>query len=398
MSPDFIFSSESVGEGHPDKVCDTVSDYVLDACLQVDPQSRVACECYAKSNVLIVGGEITIPSLGSRHPSEVIDFIQIARQAVRDIGYTHDDDVFHADRIFVHLLVTGQSPDIAQGVDARKARGKKTSKQGAGDQGMMFGYACDETPELMPAPIMFAHRLGRELNRIRKSGKVPWLRPDSKTQVSVAYEKGRPVAITNVVLSTQHTPDVDHKEIEDFCIRQVIQKVLPRELLTPKTQYLINPTGRFVVGGPHGDTGLTGRKIIVDTYGGMGRHGGGAFSGKDPTKVDRSAAYMARWVAKNIVAAGWARRCEIQFAYAIGYHRPLNVSIDTFGTGTVSEDRILKAVQKVFNFEPAEIIRQLDLRRPIYKKTTNYGHFGKDDPDLTWERTDKVEELKRALS
>jgi len=397
MSSSFIFSSESVGEGHPDKVCDTVSDYILDACLQVDPQSRVACECYAKSNVLIVGGEITIPSIGQRHPSEVLDFIQIARQAVREIGYTHPDDLFHADRIFIHLLVTGQSPDIAQGVDPRKAKGKKTAKQGAGDQGMMFGYACDETPELMPAPIMFAHRLGRELNRIRKSGKVEWLRPDSKTQVSVAYENGRPVAITSVVMSTQHTADVDHKEVEDFCIRQVIQRVLPRNLLTPKTQYLINPTGRFVVGGPHGDTGLTGRKIIVDTYGGMGRHGGGAFSGKDPTKVDRSAAYMARWVAKNVVAAGLARRCEIQFAYAIGYHKPLSVSVDTFGTATVPEERILRAVQKVFNFEPAEIIRQLDLRRPIYKKTTNYGHFGKDDPDLTWERTDKVEELKRAV-
>jgi len=397
MSSSFIFSSESVGEGHPDKVCDTVSDYILDACLQVDPQSRVACECYAKSNVLIVGGEITIPSIGQRHPSEVLDFIQIARQAVREIGYTHPDDLFHADRIFIHLLVTGQSPDIAQGVDPRKAKGKKTAKQGAGDQGMMFGYACDETPELMPAPIMFAHRLGRELNRIRKSGKVDWLRPDSKTQVSVAYENGRPVAITSVVMSTQHTADVDHKEVEDFCIRQVIQRVLPRNLLTPKTQYLINPTGRFVVGGPHGDTGLTGRKIIVDTYGGMGRHGGGAFSGKDPTKVDRSAAYMARWVAKNVVAAGLARRCEIQFAYAIGYHKPLSVSVDTFGTATVPEERILRAVQKVFNFEPAEIIRQLDLRRPIYKKTTNYGHFGKDDPDLTWERTDKVEELKRAV-
>ncbi|MEJ5238883.1 MAG: methionine adenosyltransferase [Limisphaera sp.] len=398
MNPSFIFSSESVGEGHPDKVCDTVSDYVLDACLSVDPNSRVACECYAKSNVLIVGGEITIPKLGSKHPSEVIDFVNIARQAIRDIGYTHDDDVFHADRVFVHLLITGQSPDIAQGVDARKAKGKKTAKQGAGDQGMMFGYACDETPELMPAPIMFAHRLGRELTRIRKSGKVPWLRPDAKSQVSVAYENGRPVAITNVVISTQHTPDVDHDEIEDFCIRQVIQKVLPRNMLTPKTTYLINPTGRFVVGGPQGDTGLTGRKIIVDTYGGMGRHGGGAFSGKDPTKVDRSAAYMARWVAKNIVAAGLAKRCEIQFAYAIGYHQPVSVSVDTFGTGTVPDDRILKAVQKVFCFEPAEIIRQLDLRRPIYKKTTNYGHFGKDDPDLTWERTDKVEELKRALS
>ncbi len=389
MSRNFIFSSESVGEGHPDKVCDTISDYVLDACLAQDPMSRVACECFVKSNLVVVGGEITTQAQ--------LDYAAIARQAIRDIGYVHEDDVFHADRVFVNLYLTAQSPDIAQGVDARKARGKKTAKQGAGDQGMMFGYACDETPELMPAPIMFAHRLGRELTRIRKSGKVRWLRPDAKSQVSVAYENGRPLAITNVVISTQHTPEVEHADIERFCIEQVIKKVLPRELLTPKTTYLINPTGRFVVGGPQGDSGLTGRKIIVDTYGGMGRHGGGAFSGKDPTKVDRSAAYMGRWVAKNIVAAGLARRCEIQFAYAIGYPDPVSVSLDTFGTATADEDKILRAVLKVFSFQPADIIAQLDLRRPIYKKTTNYGHFGKDDPDLTWERTDKVEELKRAV-
>jgi len=389
MSKTFIFSSESVGEGHPDKVCDTISDYVLDACLAQDPLSRVACECFVKSNVVVVGGEITTRAK--------LDYAAIARQAIRDIGYVHEDDVFHADRVFVNLYLTAQSPDIAQGVDARKAKGKKTAKQGAGDQGMMFGYACDETPELMPAPIMFAHRLGRELTRIRKSGKVRWLRPDAKSQVSVAYEDGRPVAITNVVISTQHTPDVEHDEIERFCIEQVIKKVLPKNLLTPKTTYLINPTGRFVVGGPQGDSGLTGRKIIVDTYGGMGRHGGGAFSGKDPTKVDRSAAYMGRWVAKNVVAAGLARRCEIQFAYAIGYPDPVSVSVDTFGTGTLDEEKILRAVQKVFSFQPADIIAQLDLRRPIYAKTTNYGHFGKDDPDLTWERTDKVEALKSVL-
>jgi len=389
MSKRFIFSSESVGEGHPDKVCDTISDYVLDACLAQDKFSRVACECYAKSNVVVVGGEITTRAK--------LDFAAIARQAIRDIGYVHEDDVFHADKVFVNVYVTRQSPDIAQGVDARRAKGKKTAKQGAGDQGMMFGYACNETPELMPAPIMFAHRLGRELTRIRKSGKVPWLRPDAKSQVSVAYEDGQPVAITNVVVSTQHTPDVEHEEIERFCIEQVIKKVLPKRLLTPKTEYLVNPTGRFVVGGPQGDTGLTGRKIIVDSYGGMGRHGGGCFSGKDPTKVDRSAAYMGRWVAKNIVAAGLATRCEIQFAYAIGHPDPVNVSVDTFGTGTVDEERILRAIHKVFSFQPADIIEQLDLRRPIYSKTTNYGHFGKDDPDLTWERTDKVEALKRAL-
>ncbi len=390
MSKRFIFSSESVGEGHPDKVCDTISDYVLDACLHEDPLSRVACECFVKSNVAVVGGEITTRAR--------LDYAAIARQAIRDIGYVHEDDVFHADRVFVNLYLTAQSPDIAQGVDARKAKGKKTARQGAGDQGMMFGYACDETPELMPAPIMFAHRLGRELTRIRKSGKVRWLRPDAKSQVSVAYEDDRPVAITNVVISTQHTPDVEHDEIERFCIEQVIKKVLPKNLLTPRTTYLINPTGRFVVGGPQGDSGLTGRKIIVDTYGGMGRHGGGAFSGKDPTKVDRSAAYLGRWVAKNIVAAGLARRCEIQFAYAIGYPDPVSVSLDTFGTATVDEAKILRAVLKVFSFQPADIIAQLDLRRPIYAKTTNYGHFGKDDPDLTWERTDKLEALRAALS
>jgi S-adenosylmethionine synthetase len=389
MSKTFIFSSESVGEGHPDKVCDTISDAVLDACLAQDKFSRVACECYAKSNVVIVGGEITTKAK--------LDFAAIAREAIRDIGYVNEDDVFHADKVFVNVLVTKQSPDIAQGVDARKAKGKKTAKQGAGDQGLMFGYACDETPELMPAPIMFAHRLGRELTKIRKTGKVPWLRPDAKSQVSVAYENGRPVAITNAVISTQHAAAAGHAEIEKFCIENIIRKVLPKRLLTPKTRYLINPTGRFVVGGPQGDTGLTGRKIIVDSYGGMGRHGGGAFSGKDPTKVDRSAAYMGRWVAKNIVAAGLAAKCEIQFAYAIGYPDPVSLSVDTFGTATVSESRIVRAVNRIFSFQPADIIDQLNLRRPIYTKTTNYGHFGKNDPDLTWEKTDKVEALKKAL-
>jgi S-adenosylmethionine synthetase len=282
-------------------------------------------------------------------------------------------------------------------VDARKAKGKKTAKQGAGDQGLMFGYACNETPELMPAPIMFAHRLGRELTRIRKSGKVEWLRPDAKSQVSILYENGKPVAITNVVISTQHAADVEHREIEKFCIENVIKKVLPARLLTPKTEYLINPTGRFVIGGPQGDTGLTGRKIIVDSYGGMGRHGGGAFSGKDPTKVDRSAAYMGRWVAKNVVAAKLATKCELQFAYAIGHPDPVSVHVDTFGTGIVSDERIARAINRVFSFQPADIIAQLDLRRPIYTKTTNYGHFGKSDPALTWEKTDKVEALKRAL-
>jgi S-adenosylmethionine synthetase len=394
MSKNYIFSSESVGEGHPDKVCDTISDAVLDACLAQDKFSRVACECYAKSNIVIVGGEITTRA--------TLDFTKIARDTIREIGYVNDDDVFHADKVFVNTIVTQQSPDIAQGVDARKAKGKKTSQQGAGDQGLMFGYACNETPELMPAPIMFAHRLGRELTRIRKTGRVPWLRPDAKSQVSVVYENDKPVAISNVVISTQHADkingrEVTHAEIEKFCIENIVKKVLPKRLLTKKTEFLINPTGRFVVGGPQGDTGLTGRKIIVDSYGGMGRHGGGAFSGKDPTKVDRSAAYLGRWIAKNIVAAKLAAKCEIQFAYAIGYPDPVSVSVDTFGTATVPESKIVRAVNRVFSFLPSDIIEQLDLRRPIYLKTTNYGHFGKSDPALTWEKTDKVEALKRAL-
>jgi len=391
MSKRYIFSSESVGEGHPDKVCDTISDYVLDACLEQDKYSRVACECYAKSNIVVVGGEITTKAK--------VDFVGIARQAIRDIGYVHDDDVFHADKVFVLNFITRQSPDIAQGVDAVAAEGKEKAEQGAGDQGLMFGYACDETPELMPAPIMFAHRLGRELTKIRKSGKIPWIRPDMKSQVSVEYIDDKPVRITNVVISTQHTSDVSHKTIKEFCIEEVIKKVLPAEMLKD-TLYLVNPTGRFVVGGPQGDTGLTGRKIIVDSYGGMGRHGGGCFSGKDPSKVDRSAAYMGRYVAKNVVAAGLAKRCEIQFAYAIGYPDPLNVYINTFGTAAegLTDEVIQKAVCKVFSFKPADIIKQLDLLRPIYKKTTNYGHFGKNDPDLTWERVDKVDELRKACS
>ena len=387
----FIFSSESVGEGHPDKVCDTISDAVLDACLSQDPRSRVACECYAKSNMVIVGGEITT--------NAKLNFNQIARDAIREIGYVNDDDVFHADKVFITNLVTSQSPDIAQGVDARAAEGKETEEQGAGDQGLMFGYASDETPELMPAPIMFAHRLGRELTRVRKAGKAKWLRPDAKSQVSVQYEDNKPVRIVNVVVSTQHSADVKHKEIKDFIIKEVISKVLPSELLDKKTQYLINPTGRFVVGGPQGDTGLTGRKIIVDSYGGMGRHGGGAFSGKDPSKVDRSAAYMGRYVAKNIVAAGLATRAEIQFAYAIGYPDPVSICVDTFGTGIVPDEKIEEAVKKVFSFKPAAIIKQLNLLRPIYGKTTNYGHFGKIDDlsAITWEKTDKVAALKKAV-
>jgi S-adenosylmethionine synthetase len=393
----YIFSSESVGEGHPDKVCDTISDAILDACLSVDPKSRVACETFVKSNMVVVGGEITVPKIGKKPVGSVINLEKVIRDAVAGIGYINDDDVFHADTLFINNYLTNQSEHIAQGVDAKKAHGKKTAEQGAGDQGIMFGYACDETPELMPAPIMYAHRLGRELTRIRKTGKVKWLRPDAKSQVSVEYVDGRPTRIVNVVISTQHSADVKHAEIEKFCIEQVIKKVLPKNMLTKQTEYLINPTGNFVIGGPQGDSGLTGRKIIVDTYGGMGRHGGGAFSGKDPSKVDRSAAYMGRWVAKNIVAAGLARKCEVQFAYAIGHPLPVSVHVDTFGTGTVADKKILAAILKVFSFKPADIVKQLKLLRPIYSKSTNYGHFGKDDKDLTWERTDKVAELKKAI-
>jgi len=399
MSRRYIFSSESVGEGHPDKVCDAISDAVLDACIRQDRHSRVACETYAKCDIVIVGGEITIPGLPEEKPLEsVIPISEIVRKTVREIGYVNDDDVFHADKIEIQNIITKQSPDIAQGVDARAVEGKETAEQGAGDQGLMFGYACDETPELMPSAIMYAHRLGRELTRIRKSGKVGWLRPDAKSQVSVVYENGKPVGISCVVVSTQHTRDVKHSEIRSFVIEEVIKKVLPRRMLSNDTQFLVNPTGNFVIGGPQGDTGLTGRKIIVDSYGGTGRHGGGAFSGKDPSKVDRSAAYMGRWVAKNVVAAGLARKCELQFAYAIGHPSPLSVHVDTFGTHTVDEEAIERAVLATFSFKPADIIKQLNLLRPIYSKTTNYGHFGKiDDPDITWERTDKAAELKKAV-
>jgi len=385
----YIFSSESVGEGHPDKVADTISDAVLDACLATDKHSRVACETFVKSNVVVIGGEITTKAK--------LDFETIARKAIREIGYVNDDDVFHADKVFINLLVTQQSPDISQGVDAKKAVGKKTAKQGAGDQGLMFGYASNETPELMPAPIMFAHRLGRQLTKIRKAGGAAWLRPDAKSQVSVVYENGKPVRIANVVISTQHAADVSHKEIERFCIENVIKKCLPARMMTNKTEFLINPTGRFVVGGPQGDTGLTGRKIIVDSYGGMGRHGGGAFSGKDPSKVDRSAAYMGRWVAKNVVAANLAAKCEVQFAYAIGHPDPVSVHIDCFGTETVPVAKITRAVNRVFSFQPSDIVAQLNLLRPIYSKTTNYGHFGKNDKDLTWEAINKVGALQKAL-
>ncbi|MCS7337287.1 MAG: methionine adenosyltransferase, partial [Verrucomicrobiae bacterium] len=346
----FIFASESVGEGHPDKVCDAISDAVLDACLAQDKFSRVACETYVKCNLVVVGGEITTRAK--------LDYNTIARETIRRIGYTRDEDVFNADRVMIINAITQQSPDIRQGVDAVAAEGKATAEQGAGDQGLMFGFATDETPELMPAPIMFAHRLCRRLSEIRKSGAVHWLRPDSKSQVSVQYEDGKPVRITNVVVSTQHTADVKHATIREFVIEEVIKKALPQEMLDAKTTYLVNPTGRFVIGGPEGDTGLTGRKIIVDSYGGMARHGGGCFSGKDPTKVDRSAAYMGRYVAKNIVAAGIASTVEIQFAYAIGYPDPVSLCVNTFGTAVdgITDEMIEKAVQEVFSFKPADII------------------------------------------
>lgn len=389
MINNYVFSSESVGEGHPDKVADYISDSILDACLEQDKFSRVACETLVKSNCVVIAGEITTKA--------VLDYEKIVRNAIREIGYVNSDDVFHADQVFLTNLLTKQSPDIAQGVDARKAKGKKTAEQGAGDQGIMFGYATNETPEMMPAPIMFAHRILTELAKQRKSGKAPkWLRPDCKSQVAVAYEDGNPACIENVVVSTQHAAGVSHAEIEKYIIEKVVKKVLPKKLITKKTQFLVNPTGNFVVGGPQGDSGLTGRKIIVDSYGGTGRHGGGAFSGKDPSKVDRSAAYMCRWVAKNIVAAGFADKCEIQVAYAIGYPQPLSIAIETFGTAKVPEEKIEKAVRSVFSFKPADIIAQLDLLRPIYKKTTNYGHFTKTD--LPWEQTNKVAELKKAIS
>ncbi|MBP6864699.1 MAG: methionine adenosyltransferase [Candidatus Didemnitutus sp.] len=403
MANSFVFSSESVGEGHPDKVADLISDSVLDACLKIDHTARVACETFVKSNIVVVGGEITIPKLqdakkGTTKPlEEAINLGKVIRDAIREIGYVNDDDVFHADKVFINNYLTAQSPDIAQGVDAKKAEGKKTAEQGAGDQGIMFGYACNETAELMPTPIMFAHRLGRELTKVRKSGAVNWLRPDAKTQVSVRYQNDKPVEVVNVVISTQHTAEVKHATIEKYLIENVVKKVIDPKLLTKNTEYLINPTGRFVVGGPQGDSGLTGRKIIVDTYGGWGRHGGGAFSGKDPSKVDRSAAYMGRWVAKNIVAAGLATHAEIQFAYAIGHPKPVSVRVETFGTAKlgISDEQITDAVQKVFSFKPADIVAQLDLLRPIYRQTTNYGHFGKKG--LPWESTAKAAELRAAI-
>ncbi len=379
-----IFSSESVGEGHPDKVADLISDTVVDACLTQDPASRVACETLVKDGHVILAGEITTQAK--------IDYEALVRETVRSIGYATpaDDAVFNAETLTVTNLLSTQSPDIAQGVDAREAEGKEGAEQGAGDQGIMFGYAANETPELMPAPIMFAHRIMIELARVRHSGEVAWLRPDSKSQVAVEYgADGKPSRILNVVLSTQHTEEVDISTIRSFCT-ELIRRVLPAELITPETEFFINPTGRFVIGGPHGDSRLTGRKTIVDTYGGMGRHGGGAFSGKDCSKVDRSGAYMCRWVAKHIVAAGLAERCELQVAYAIGKASPVSimVDVDSFGTATVDEDTIIERVLKAFSFKPADMERVLGLRNPIFARSTNYGHFTK--ADLPWEQLDSA--------
>ena len=387
MIKTFTFSSESVGEGHPDKVSDSISDSVLDACLAQDPHSRVACETLVKSNCVTIAGEITTAAK--------FDYEDVVREAIRKIGYTNDDDIFHADQVFITNQLTAQSRDIGQGVDAAAAEGKGTAEQGAGDQGIMFGYACNETEELMPAPVMFAHRILRRMAEIRHAGeRAPWLRPDCKSQVALKYVDGKMVGIQNVVVSTQHAADVSNDTIRDFISEEVVKPSLPQDLLSSDTEYLINPTGRFVIGGPQGDSGLTGRKIIVDTYGGWGRHGGGAFSGKDPSKVDRSAAYMCRWVAKNVVSAGLADRAEIQLAYAIGHPEPTSITLDCFGTEKVDESKIEKAVKEVFSFKPADIVSQLNLLRPIYRETTHYSHFGK--AGLPWEDTSRANDLKQA--
>ena len=392
MANSYIFSSESVTEGHPDKVCDTISDSIVDACFEQDTTSRVACETMVKDNIVVLGGEITT--------SAKFDYREVVKAAMVEIGYTNADCKFNADTFFFLNAIGQQSPDIAQGVDAAAADGKETAEQGAGDQGIMFGYAVRETPSLMPAPIAYSHQLGRSITDLRKSGTHPWLRPDSKTQVSMEYVDGKPTRVTAVVVSTQHSADITTAEIREILKKELIEAVIPGELLTPETEYHINPTGLFIIGGPEGDCGLTGRKIIVDTYGGMGRHGGGAFSGKDPSKVDRSAAYMARYVAKNVVAAGLADRCELQLAYAIGHPQPVSVHVDTFGTNTVDNAKIEKAIKEIFSFKPADFIRDLNLLRPIYRKTTNYGHFGREDDldSLTWEKTDKAAALRSACA
>jgi S-adenosylmethionine synthetase len=383
----YLFTSESVTEGHPDKICDNISDAVLDAILREDPRARVACETLVKTGFVVVAGEITTKA--------VINFSEVARATIRDIGYTSSEMGFDAGSCAVLTAVEAQSPDISQGVTEGKGMFKE---QGAGDQGLMFGFAVDETPELMPAPISYAHKLAKKLTDVRKKGKLPFLRPDGKTQVTVEYDENqRPVRVDAIVVSSQHSEDVKHKTLKDAVIEEVVKPSIPARLIDAKTKFWINPTGRFVLGGPFADAGLTGRKIIVDSYGGMGRHGGGAFSGKDPSKVDRSACYYARYVAKNIVAAKVARRCEVQVAYAIGVAKPVGVYVTTFGTGVVDDAKISKVVSSLFDFRPRALIEELDLLRPLYRPTAAYGHFGRSEKTFTWESTERAQELADAL-
>jgi S-adenosylmethionine synthetase len=390
----YLFTSESVTEGHPDKLCDQISDAVLDACLEQDPTSRVACETATKTGFVVLLGEITTRAQ--------VNYDELVRKVVNQIGYDSSSKGFDGNSCGVLVAMAQQSGDIAMGVNrALEAKmGKMTDEEvdsiGAGDQGMMFGYACDETPVLMPMPIFLAHKLTRRLSQVRKDGTLPWLRPDGKSQVTVEYHYGRPVRVDTVLISTQHAPEVSQEKIRQAVIDHVILPVLPKEMVDADLKIYVNPTGRFVIGGPMGDAGVTGRKIIVDTYGGMGRHGGGAFSGKDPTKVDRSAAYAARWAAKNVVAAGLAERCEIQVAYAIGVAHPLSINVETFGTGRIPDEEISKLIKENFDLRPGAIIRDLGLRRPLYRQVAAYGHFGRDDLDLPWERTDKAETLRQA--
>jgi len=383
MLQEYLFTSESVSEGHPDKVADQISDSVLDAILAQDPQARVACETLVSTGLVVISGEITTHA--------TVNYIDIAREAIKRIGYNSSEIGFDYYTCAVLTALNKQSPDIAQGVD--RAPGDELD-QGAGDQGLMFGYACDETPQLMPMPIYYAHRLMQRQAELRKDGRLPWLRPDAKSQVTIRYVDGRPEHIDTVVVSTQHHPDVSHAQIEEAVIEEIIKPAIPAHMLSDGVRYLVNPTGRFVVGGPMGDCGLTGRKIIVDTYGGAAHHGGGAFSGKDPSKVDRSAAYAGRYVAKNIVAAGLASKCEVQVAYAIGVAKPVSLMVNTFGTGRIADEKITKLVEAHFDLRPKAIIQTLDLLRPIYAKTAAYGHFGREEPEFTWEATDKAEALK----
>lgn len=384
MNNTYLYTSESVSEGHPDKVADIISDVILDAILTKDPKARVACETFVKTGFVLVGGEITTTA--------TIDYEALIRSTIKNIGYTHSDMGFDADSCGVLTSIGRQSPDIAQGIIH-----KDPMDQGAGDQGLMFGFACTETKELMPAPISYAHKLVKRQSELRKNGALPWLRPDAKSQITLRYVDFKPVAVDSIVLSTQHDPDIKHSAIVEAVIENIIRPVIPAEWITADTKFHINPTGRFVIGGPMGDCGLTGRKIIVDSYGGMGHHGGGSFSGKDPSKVDRSASYACRYVAKNVVAAGLAERCEVQVSYAIGIAKPTSIFVDTFGTGVIPDEQIEKAIEQVFDLRPYPIITGLDLLRPIYAKTAAYGHFGREEPEFTWERTDKVAKLLKAV-